>query len=574
MARQGVETIKAESQQLRGPIAAELHNAESHFSEDAKQLLKFHGIYQQSDRDQRAERKQVGDEAAYQFMVRTKLPGGYLTAEQYLRHDDLASRYGNETLRITTRQGFQFHGILKGDLQGTLRELNEELISTLAACGDIARNVLCCPAPTGDPVRAELLRVAQSVSSHLSPTTTAYHEIWIDGEQLPLATEKAADAEDPIYGKTYLPRKFKAAVAYPGDNCVDVLTNDLAFIAVLGTDGQIEGYNVLVGGGLGQTHGKPETFSRLADPMAFVPPEGVLPVAEAIVKAYRDTGNRENRRLARLKYVIHEHGVEWFRARVEEHLGHTLALPRPLPPFETHDHLGWGQQADGRLWLGLPIENGRVADDGLRRVRSGLRAIVEQVRPGVRLTPQHNILLADIPPNQRLLVESLLIDYGIQTIQAISGVRRHEMACPALPTCGLAIAEAERVAPELVDELETVLNDLGLRDEEISVRMTGCPNGCARPYVAEIAFVGRSADKYTLYLGGSFHGTRLNEIFADLVPREQLIPTLAPLLRFWRDSRRPAERFGDFCARVGLETLRHAVTPVLAPRDGWNEAAG
>ncbi len=557
MARLNLEEIKAESQQLRGTLPEEVVEPTPDFSEEARQLLKFHGIYQQDDRDERRERKQAGLEPSYQFMVRTKLTGGALSAEQFLAHDDLATRYGNGTLRITTRQGFQFHGVLKGDLQATLRALNEELVTTLGACGDIERNVMCCPAPTGDAVRTELLRVAHAISDHLAPRTTAYHTIWLDGERVDFGGGADEAEPDPIYGKNFLPRKFKTAVAFPGDNCVDVLTNDLSFVAVLDETGQqVEGYVVFVGGGMGQTHNKPETFPRLADAFAFVTPDEVVPVAEAIVVAYRDNGNRANRKQARLKYLIHERGLAWFKQEVEARLGHPLAPPRALPPFKTEDHLGWGQQADGRLWLGLPIENGRIADDGAQRLRSGLRALVERFRPNARLTPQHNILLTDIEPAQRRAVDALLLEYGIAPVQAISGVRRHEMACPALPTCGLALAESERVAPALISELEQALDSLGLADEEINLRMTGCPNGCARPYVAEIGIVGRSLNKYTLYLGGDFHGTRLNREYADLVEFDALVPTLAPLLALWGEQRQPEERFGAFCDRIGVERLR------------------
>lgn len=569
MARESVEEIKADSRQLEGSIAAELHAAESHFSEEGKQLLKFHGVYQQDDRDLRRERKKEGLEPAYQFMVRTKLPGGYLTAAQYLAHDDLATRYGNGTLRITTRQDFQFHGVLKGDLQGTLRALHEELVMTLGACGDIARNVMCCPAPTGDPIRAELLRVAQAVSDHLTPRTKAYHQIWLDGERVTFEDEGAETEDDPLYGKSYLPRKFKTAVAYPGDNCVDILTNDLGFVAVLDASGGIEGYVVFVGGGLGMTHNKPETFPRLADAMAFVTPDEVVPVAEAIVRAYQAHGNRENRKQARLKYLIHERGLDWFRQEVESYLGHPLAPPRALPPFRTEDHLGWDVQADGRLWLGLHVENGRILDDGPRRLRSGIRAIVERFGAEVRLTPQQNLLLANLQPADRPAIEGLLRAYGITSVEDISAVRRHSLACPALPTCGLALSESERVAPALLTELEQALDGLGLAGEEINLRMTGCPNGCARPYVSEIGIVGRSADQYTLFLGGDFDGMRLNQEYADLVPFDQLVPTLTPLLDQWRDQREPGERFGTFCNRVGLDVLREGAEFHIAAPAGF-----
>lgn len=549
-----VEKAKEESGYLYGTVAEELRQPSSHFGEDNRQVLKFHGIYQQDDRDQRRERKVAGEEPAYEFMVRSKLPGGALTAEQYLVHDELAGRYANGTLRITTRQGFQFHGVLKGDLKTTLSELNAALVSTLAACGDVERNVMCCPAPTGDPVRQQLQQLARDLAAHLEPRTRAYHKIWLNREEVTF--EDDGPDEEPIYGKTYLPRKFKTSVAYPGDNCVDVLTNDLGFIAVLDDSGtRIEGYTIVVGGSMGMTHGKEETFPALAQPLGFVRPEDAIKAAEAVVIVQRDHGDRNNRRHARLKYLIHDRGLAWFRERVEEVFGRPLEDPRQLPPFETHDHLGWGQSADGTLWLGLPIENGRVADVGHRRLRTGLRLLVETYRPKLFLTPQHNILLVGLDPADRPAIEFELFRHGIATVGDISGLRRHEMACPALPTCGLAIADAERVLPGVIDQLEWELDQLGLGDESISVRMTGCPNGCARPYVAELAFVGRSLDKYQIFVGGDFNGTRLNVLYADLIHLDDLTTTIRPLLAYWRDWRRPGEGFGDFTVRVGVEAL-------------------
>jgi sulfite reductase (ferredoxin) len=564
MAGSKVETIKEQSNYLRGTLAEGLANQATTFAKDDSQLLKFHGIYQQTDRDQRQERKAAGEEQAFQFMVRTKLPGGALTAAQYLVLDELADEYANGTLRVTTRQGFQFHGVLKGDLRPTLQRMNQVLITTLAACGDVQRNVMCCPAPTGDPVRDQLQELAHALSDHMEPRSRAYHQIWLNGEEVKF-DENVPD-DEPIYGKSYLPRKFKTAVAYPGDNCVDVLTNDLGLIAVLDeSQHQIEGYNLVVGGSMGTTHGKEETFPALALPLGFVTPDQAIKAAEAVVIVQRDHGDRSNRRHARLKYLIHDRGIAWFREQVEAILGYPLADPRPLPPFETHDHLGWGESADGTLWLGLPIENGRVADVGYRRLRSGLRAIVERFHPNLRLTPQHNILLTGIDPADRPAIESELFWHGIATVNDISGLRRHEMACVAMPTCGLAIAEAERVLPQVIDRLEWELEDLGLVGEEISIRMTGCPNGCARPYVAELAFVGRSLDKYLILVGGDFNGTRLNVPYADLIHLDDLAATVRPLLAVWRDQRRPGERFGDFTARLGVETL-HAYA------DAWQLA--
>lgn len=552
MAKKDVEQIKAESRGLRGSIGAELTNSDQFFSGAAEKLLKFHGIYQQEDRDAR---KQDRHADHHSFMIRTRLPGGQLTAEQYIAHDDIADRYANGTLRITTRQDFQFHGVLKGDLRKTLREMNDRLVTTLGACGDIVRNVMACPAPTADPQRRAVQEFAFGLTRALYPRTNAYHQIWIDGEEM----IDDHEIDDPVYGKTYLPRKFKIAIAYAGDNCVDVYTNDVGLVALFDDHHQLIGFNLLAGGGMGMTHNNDATYARLADEIGFVTPEQVIPAVTAIVTIHRDFGDRENRKHARLKYVLHERGVKWFREELENRAGFALAPVRPMPPFEVYDHLGWNEQGDGRWYLGLHVENGRVVDRGAYRLRSGLRAIIEQFNLSVRLTAQQNILLTGILPDDRAAVESLLTEYGIRRAEAISQVRRSGLACVALPTCGLAITEAERVFPRIIDQFESTLDELGIPDADITARMTGCPNGCARPYVAEIAFVGRSLDKYTIFLGGDPAGTRLARPFLDLVPLDQLVPVLYPVLALYRDQRSEGERFGDFCLRVGLDQLRATV---------------
>lgn len=552
MAKKDVETIKAESGGLRSSLAEELANSDRFFSGAAEKILKFHGVYQQEDRDAR---KQDRTADHHQFMIRTRLPGGQLTPEQYLVHDDLASQYGNNTLRITTRQDFQFHGVLKGDLRETLRELNHALVSTLGACGDIVRNVMACPAPTADPYRRAVQDFSFELTRALYPRTNAYHQIWVDGEAM--IDEQVI--EDPLYGKTYLPRKFKIAIAYAGDNCVDVYTNDVGLVAIFDAESKLKGFNLLAGGGMGMTHNNDATFARLGDEIGFITPEQVVETVKAIVTIHRDFGDRENRKHARLKYILEDHGVEWFRAELENRVGFKLQPFEPLPLFQVEDHLGWHEQGDGCWFIGIPVENGRVVDRGDYHLRTGLRAIIERFDLPVRLTAQQNILLTNIHPDDRAAVDAALAKYGILTIEDITPIRRRALACTALPTCGLAITEAERVLPGVIDQLEDVLDELDIADSGITIRMTGCPNGCSRPYVAEIAFVGRALDKYTVFLGGNPAGTRLAKPFLDLVHINDLVPTLRPILAYYRDERRTGESFGDFALRIGFDDLRTRV---------------
>lgn len=591
-----VEVLKENSAFLRGDLAAGLQSENSGFDENGAQLLKFHGLYQQENRDERkaaraAQPAPDGTEAAappqpavtarggksHSFMLRTRLPGGHLTAEQYLVHDDIANTYANGTLRITTRQCFQFHGLLKGDLKSTLRELNDTLITSLGACGDVVRNVVCCPAPIDDPIRAQIQAVTRRISDHLLPRTPAYHELWLDGEKVydgekltvvDAAVDSVVDPAgepvvEPIYGKTYLPRKFKIAIAYPGDNCVDAYTQDIGLVAI--ADGAtLLGFNVLVGGGMGMNHTKADTFPRLGDPLGFITPEQVIEVAENIVKVQRDYGNRTDRKQARMKYLIHNWGIDRFRAELESRLGYELQPFAAMPPLHNELHLGWQEQGDGRLFLGLSVENGRVADVGERRLKSGLRAVVAAFRPGVRLTANHDILLTDLLPEQRPLVEALLATYGVDVSEPLSNIQVYSMACVALPTCGLAVAESERALPALVDEIEQAAARLGLADERISIRMTGCPNGCARPYVADIAFVGRSMDQYLLLVGGQSNGTRLNTAYKDLVHGGDLVAEVTALFDHFRSERAGDETFGDFCQRLGVDALRARADQHLA----------
>lgn len=575
-----VEVIKENSDFLRGGLAAGLQSENSGFDEASTQLLKFHGLYQQENRDDRKTARTPQPAASetveaapavaadspaqpaarpgksHSFMLRTRLPGGHLTAEQYLVHDDIANVYANGTLRITTRQCFQFHGIIKGDLKSTLRDLNDTLITSLGACGDVVRNVVCCPAPIDDPIRTQIQAVTRQISDHLLPRTRAYHELWLDDEKVYDGEKLATDEVEPIYGKTYLPRKFKIAVAYPGDNCVDVYTQDIGLIAIAGDQDALLGFNVVVGGGMGMNHTKADTFPRLADPLGFITLGQVIEVVENIVKVQRDYGNRTDRKQARMKYLIHNWGIERFRTELEGRLGYPLQPFAPMPPLHNELHLGWQEQGDGRWFLGISVENGRVADVGARRLKSGLRAVVQAFQLGVRLTANHDVLLTGILPEQRSLVEALLATYGVDVSEPLSNIQLYSMACVALPTCGLAVAESERALPALVDEIEQAAAQLGLADERISIRMTGCPNGCARPYVADIAFVGRSADQYLLLVGGQSNGTRLNTAYKDLVHRHDLVAEVTALFDHFRAERAGSETFGDFCQRLGVGALR------------------
>jgi sulfite reductase (ferredoxin) len=551
-----VERIKITSDYLHGQIAEELQEDTSRFSEDQIQLIKFHGIYQQEDRDSRQARKAEHVEKAYQFMVRSRIPGGALTAEQYLAEDELAGRYGNGTLRITTRQGIQLHGVLKGELHATIHSINEALLSTLAACGDVNRNVMACPAPIASRSQARVQEIAHQIAMHLAPRSKAYHEIWIDGEKI--HTVEDEEVVEPIYGPTYLPRKFKIGVAFPGDNCVDVYTQDIGLVPILAGE-ELRGFTLLVGGGMGMTHGKSETYPRLATPLCDTTVDEVLQVIETIVTVQRDYGDRKNRKHARMKYVVEENGIEWFRAQVEDRLGRELQDPSSVTLHDVDDHLGWHQQVDGRWFLGLYVENGRVKDGERIRMRTGLRAVVDEFRPGIRLTGQQNILLTDVSTEQREALEARLHAYGISTDPRAAGTSRFAMACPALPTCGLALAEAERALPSLVKQIEADLQGLSLAGEPLSIRMTGCPNGCARPHMGDIGIVGRTKDVYNIYLGGDWANTRMNTLYAPSVRIENIVSTLHPLLALWRDERLAHETFGDFCHRLGNAQLHARV---------------
>jgi len=552
-----VEEEKDNSRYLRGTIREQLAQDTPCFDDSVNNILKFHGIYQQDDRDFRQARDRQGREKHFIFMVRMKIPGGNVTSDQYLKMDELSDRYGNGTLRVTTRQGIQFHGVIKKNLKETMRALNRELITTLGACGDIERNVVTCPAPLQDRAQAQVQQYARKISDQLLPKTKAYHEIWLNGEQA-YSGEQAAEIE-PLYGKTYLPRKFKTAIAFPGDNCVDVYTHDIGLVAITDEKGDLSGFNVLVGGGLGMTHRKPETHPLLAKPLGYVNKDKILPLAEGIVKVQRDHGNRENRMRARMKYLIEEKGIEWFYAAVKQQTGFDLEPMREMGWKETPDHLGWHEMGGGRFFCGIFVPNGRIQDGAGKKLKSGFKKLVETFHPEIRFTPQQNILFAGIPVSGKEEFEGILKDFSIRREAEISAIERWSMACPALPTCGLALTESERVLPGVIRELEGVLTTLGLAGEHITVRMTGCPNGCSRPYTGEIGLVGSGLNTYALFLGGNFDGTRLNHLVSERVKGDEIVRSLVSVFEAFKSARASGERFGDFCNRLGVQELQKLI---------------
>lgn len=577
--RSKVEGIKERSNYLREPLATELLQDSTHFSEDAIQILKFHGSYQQDNRDNRVK----GQEKDYQFMLRTRSPGGFIPPELYLTLDQLSQDYGNHTLRVTTRQGFQIHGILKKNLKEALGSIIRNMGSTLGACGDLNRNVMAPPAPLKNrPEYQYAWEYADYIADLLTPQTGAYYEIWLDGEKAISAEEnpevKAArqrningtnfsDKEEPMYGQHYMPRKFKCCVTVPGDNSVDLYTQDVSLVVITNAQGELEGFNVLAGGGLGRTHNKEDTFARMADAIGYVDKADVYDLVKAIVATQRDYGNRADRRHARMKYLLEDWGVDKFRETVEGYFGKTIAPYKPLPAFKYQDYLGWNEQGDGKLFLGISIENGRIKDEGTFRLKTALREIVEQFALPMRLTPNHNIIIYEIEPSQQLELQQILDRYGVHiSPEGIDPLVRYSMACPALPTCGLAIAESERAIPGILDRIRALLNQLGLENEQLVIRMTGCPNGCARPYMAELGFVGSAANSYQIWLGGSSDQTRLAQPYTDRMPIDQLESFLEPILVYFKQERQAQESFGDFCDRVGFDAIREFTVTYESPK--------
>lgn len=564
-----VEAAKAASNFLRGTLVEELANSLDSFGKGSIGLLKFHGTYQQDDRDVR----KAGPKA-FSNMVRVGVPGGMLTPDQYLLLDRLAD-LGDGSLRITTRQDIQYHYIPKARLKELISSLNAGYLSTLAACGDVVRNVTACPAPIENAQRQNLQPIVDLISRSLKPKTTAYFDVWVNGEKAVSSEVPEPDNDpatiEPLYGATYLPRKFKIGFAYEGDNTTDIYSNDIGIVPHY-RDGQLHSFTILAGGGMGQSAGVKASHPRLADPICTIEADTdlLLEVAKAIVTIHRDFGNRSNRKLARLKYVLDEWGVDRFKAELEQRVGRSLPPPVPLSWSRSDDYLGWhrqnhGSNKDAKWFVGVPVVSGRVRDfDNERRLRSGLRTVVERFRPSVRLTAQQNLYFADIAEQDKDAISAILSEHGFLEPQQLPPVLRHAMSCPALPTCGQAITESERIMPAVVKEIQAELNDLGLSDEVVHLRTTGCPNGCARPYTAEIGIVGASVDMYTLYLGASHLGTRLGQEFARNVKRDQVVVRLRPILAHFRESRQTSETFGDFCYRVGIPALQQLSNEVAA----------
>jgi sulfite reductase (NADPH) hemoprotein beta-component len=516
-------------------------------SEDNQQLIKFHGSYMQDDRDLRADRRKHRLEKAYSFMIRIRVPGGVSTPAQWLATDELCEKYGNHDFKLTTRQAYQLHGVIKSNLKRTIKEINQAAMDTIAACGDVNRNVMCNPNPFLSEIHAEVLKVSQQISEHLTPNTGAYHEIWLDGEKV----ESSEKEEEPIYGKTYLPRKFKITVAVPPSNDVDIYANCLSFIAIVEKN-KLVGFNVAVGGGMGMTHGAEETYPRIADVIGFCTTEQVKQVAEEVVKVQRDFGCRTDRKHARLKYTVQDNGPAWFLEKLNTYLGWPLQAVRPFV-FETNgDRYGWVTDETGNSHLTLFIEGGRVIDRPGFPMRTGLKEIAKIHTGDFRLTANQNVIIANVSPEQRPIIESLVEKYGLEDGKKRSALRLNALACVALPTCALSLAEAERFLPTLITELEQSLEEVGLRHDAITIRMTGCPNGCARPYIAEIGFVGRGPDRYNVYLGGGHAGQRLSKLFKADVPSPEIKSLLAPIFSRYAKERESGEKFGDFVIRAGI----------------------
>ena len=539
------EGMKINSRHLRGHIAADLaDNSTGNISEESNQLSKFHGLYMQDDRDLRNALKKEGKEKAFAFMLRVRLPGGKATSKQWLVLDKLADEIASPSLRLTTRQTFQFHGVLKGNVKKLVKGMHQVLLDSIAACGDVNRNVMAPPNPERDPVQQEVYNHAVAWSEFALPKSRAYHEIYLD-EELVAGGEPETE---PMYGETYLPRKFKTGFAIPPSNDVDVFSQDLGFIAIA-ENGKLLGYNVTVGGGLGMSHGNAETFPRLADVLGFIPADKVNAVGEAVLTTQRDFGDRTNRKHARLKYTIQDRGIDWFRGEVEKRTGLKFEPARPYTFTTIEDPHGWHECADGTWFYGLHILSGRIKDVDGWPMKTALREIARIHEGDFRLTPSQNLTISGVSAAKKAEINAILEKHGLSHENNRSSLRLNALSCVALPTCGLALAESERALPDILQKFETVLDEAGLREDAISLRITGCPNGCARPYLAEIGFVGKAPGKYALYLGAKYNGTRLNRLFSPSITIDDAVSTLAPIIKRYAKERRGDEGFGDFCDR-------------------------
>ncbi|MEB6248248.1 NADPH-dependent assimilatory sulfite reductase hemoprotein subunit [Mammaliicoccus sciuri] len=542
-----MEHIKNRSNYLRGTIkeglADEITGA---IAEDDTKLLKFHGSYMQDDRDIRDERRKQKLERAYSFMIRVRVPGGTATADQWVAMDDISTEYANNTIKLTTRQAFQFHGILKRNLKSSMQSIHHAVMDSLAACGDVNRNVMCNPNPYQSGVHKEVDTLATQISDHLSPQTGAYHEIWLDDEKIIDTKEEV----EPMYGKTYLPRKFKIGIAVPPSNDIDVYSQDIGLIAVI-EDEQLVGFNVTVGGGMGMTHGDTKTYPQVGRLLGYFPKEEAVDVCEKILTIQRDHGNRENRKNARFKYTVDRLGVDFIREELNKRLGWEIEEAKPFEFKHNGDRYGW-TEGSGKWHFTLFIQNGRVKDTSDYKLKTALREIAEIHTGDFRLTPNQNLIIANVAKSKKQQIQKIIDKYGITDGEHYTGLRRNSMACVAFPTCGLAMAESERYLPTLINKIEGLLDEAGLNEEEITIRMTGCPNGCARPALAEIAFIGKAPGKYNMYLGGGFTGDRLNKLFKENIGEDEILESLKPILIQYGKEKNDGEHFGDFVIRKGI----------------------
>ena len=552
-----MERIKTDSDYLRGSIVEGLADrVTGAIAEEDTKLLKFHGSYMQDDRDIRDERRKQKLEPAYSFMIRVRAPGGASTAVQWIAMDDIANTYANNTIKLTTRQAFQFHGVLKHNLKQTMKDINQSLLDTLAACGDVNRNVMCNPNPYQSDVHSEVNQIASDISRHLSPKTQAYHEIWLDGEKV---LDTSDEEPEPLYGKTYLPRKFKIGIAVPPSNDIDVYSQDIGLIAILEND-ELIGFNITVGGGMGMKHGDTATYPQVGRLIGYFPKEEVVDVCEKILTVQRDYGNREVRTNARFKYTVDRLGVDWIKNEINNRLGWKLEEARPYYFDDNGDRYGW-TEGSGQWHYTLFVQNGRVKDTEEYKLKTALRNIAEIHTGDFRLTPNQNLVIANVSADKKPEIEKIIAEYGITDGENYTGLRRNSMACVAFPTCGLAMAESERYLPSLISKIENLLDEAGLNEEEITIRMTGCPNGCARPALAEIAFIGKGPGKYNMYLGGGFTGDRLNKIYKENIGEAEILESLKPILIQYAKERNEGEHFGDFVVRAGIvEEVRDGQT--------------
>ncbi|KZZ82744.1 assimilatory sulfite reductase (NADPH) hemoprotein subunit [Bacillus sp. SJS] len=552
-----VERIKDDSNYLRGTLAESmLEPISAGISDDDNRLMKFHGSYLQDDRDLRNERQKQKLEPAYQFMLRVRLPGGVATPAQWLVMDDLAQRNGNGTLKLTTRMTFQMHGVLKWNMKKTIQDIHAFLMDTIAACGDVNRNVMCNPNPEQSEIHTEVYEWSKKLSEHLLPRTRAYHELWLDEEKVAGTAEEA----EPMYGPLYLPRKFKIGIAVPPSNDIDVYSQDLGFVAIVEEE-KLLGFNVLIGGGMGMSHGDKETYPQLGKTIGFCTPDQIVELAEKIITIQRDYGNRSERKNARFKYTVDRLGLEAVKEELENRLGWTLQDAKPYHFDHNGDRYGWVKGVKGKWHYTLFVEGGRVADFEDYKLMTGLREIAKVHSGDFRLTANQNVIIANVPQKMKKQIDQLIAEYGLTDGKHYSALRRSSMACVALPTCGLAMAEAERYLPVLIDKIERIVDENGLRNEEITIRMTGCPNGCARHALGEIGFIGKAPGKYNMYLGAAFDGSRLSKMYKENIGEEEILNDLREILPRYAKEREDGEHFGDYVVRAGI---------ISATTDGTN----